>query len=238
MPEHLEAESPDRLEFRFDLTSKDFDAFARYAKTHQPDGKPKPRTSPYVWVWLAVMFGFPITLSLLHTFGGIEIVKMREAHESERVTWPSMVDEDAPPNPDGSRPGRLRQYIPLLTIVGAFIGLIFIGRIMRRRALLRHWANDPELRNRLCRLSGDGVMIGSAGVSTAYRWSKMVRLVLTEQHLVFFLSPTQADLLPRRAIGDVDQTIRTLAHIRKWYSGSVIDVEGKPITAASSLHLE
>lgn len=66
----------------------------------------------------------------------------------------------------------------------------------------------------------------------------MVRLVLSNKQLLFWISPTHAELVPRRALGDVDQTIRTLAHIRKWYSGPVLDDEGKPLTAASSLQLE
>jgi hypothetical protein len=99
--------------------------------------------------------------------------------------------------------GSLWSLLILFLYVAVVAYALFYRRIVA--SVLRRKLREPGFAKllgwRRLDVTSDGISITTATTNSTTKWSGVSRLVATEEHAFFYLSPVEAYILPKRAFG-------------------------------------
>lgn len=121
----------------------------------------------------------------------------------------------------------------LLVVTCVLVPAVFFGFLYFRFRLRRQWKDNLDFKKLTLTISATGLQFDEL----QFLWSNVAQVVFTRKQILFYLGTPQPLILPRRVLEPAEESIRIAARLRKWYTGSMVDEQGKPLTAERALQL-
>lgn len=108
-------------------------------------------------------------------------------------------------------------YLALYGLLGltlfAAVAVRFVGRFSLNRAL--HHADGGPLAPTTIEVGAEGISWHDGSIQTWYTWSAFERIEVTDRLILFYSSPVQAIMIPRRIFGGEEAMLAFVASARE-----------------------